>query len=128
MATIDAQVEANLGRSRTAVELIMSIPGIKNFWAGVNFLPACRGKFSRTRTAEWISVFDMRPSTLVDSTLVDFFCTFASKPCVRMHKRHILTSGEVNKRAGPSVELAQCSAQQMASRLCRARLSEGGAS
>jgi transposase len=33
MATIDAQVEANLGPFRTAVELIMSIPGIKNLSA-----------------------------------------------------------------------------------------------
>jgi transposase len=30
MATIDAQVEANVGPFRTAVELIVSIPGIKN--------------------------------------------------------------------------------------------------
>src|SRR5262249_36575375 len=35
MATIDAQVEANLGPFRTAVELIMSIPGIKNLSAQV---------------------------------------------------------------------------------------------
>jgi transposase len=35
MATIDAQVEANLGPFRTAVELIMSIPGIKNLSAHV---------------------------------------------------------------------------------------------
>jgi len=30
MATVDARMEANLGPFRTAVELIMSIPGIKN--------------------------------------------------------------------------------------------------
>jgi transposase len=35
MATIDAQVETNLGPFRTAVELIMSIPGIKNLGAHV---------------------------------------------------------------------------------------------
>jgi transposase len=35
MVTIDAQVEANLGPFRTAVELIMSIPGIKNLSAQV---------------------------------------------------------------------------------------------
>ena len=35
MARIDAQVEANLGPFRTAVELIMSIPGIKNLSAQV---------------------------------------------------------------------------------------------
>src|SRR6266700_7309897 len=35
MATIDAQVEANLGPFRTAVDLIMSIPGIKNLSAHV---------------------------------------------------------------------------------------------
>ena len=35
MATVDAQVEANLGPFRTAVELMMSIPGIKNFGANV---------------------------------------------------------------------------------------------
>jgi transposase len=35
MATIDAQVEANLEPFRTAVELIMSIPGIKNLSAHV---------------------------------------------------------------------------------------------
>ena len=35
MATIDAQVEDNLGPFRTAVELIMSIPGIKNLSAHV---------------------------------------------------------------------------------------------
>jgi transposase len=35
MATIDAQVEASLGPFRTAVELIMSIPGIKNLSAHV---------------------------------------------------------------------------------------------
>jgi transposase len=35
MATIDAQVEANIGPFRTAVELIMSIPGIKNLSAQV---------------------------------------------------------------------------------------------
>ena len=35
MATLDAQVEANLGPFRTAVELIMSIPGIKNLGAHV---------------------------------------------------------------------------------------------
>ena len=33
LATIDAQAEANLGPFRTAVELIMSIPGIKNLSA-----------------------------------------------------------------------------------------------
>jgi Transposase IS116/IS110/IS902 family len=33
--TVDAQVEANLGPFRTAVELIMSIPGIKNLSAHV---------------------------------------------------------------------------------------------
>ena len=33
MATVDAQVEANLAPFRTAVELIMSIPGIKNLSA-----------------------------------------------------------------------------------------------
>jgi transposase len=33
MATIDAQVEANLEPLRTAVELIMSIPGIENLSA-----------------------------------------------------------------------------------------------
>jgi hypothetical protein len=33
MATVDAQVEANLGPLRTAVDLIMSIPGIKNIGA-----------------------------------------------------------------------------------------------
>src|ERR1700739_1109488 len=33
IATIDTQVEANLGPFRTAVELIMSIPGIKNLSA-----------------------------------------------------------------------------------------------
>src|ERR1700726_3627948 len=33
MATLDTQVEANLGPFRTAVELIMSIPGIKNLGA-----------------------------------------------------------------------------------------------
>ena len=35
MATVDAQVEANLGPFRTAVELIMSTPGIKNLGAHV---------------------------------------------------------------------------------------------
>jgi transposase len=35
MATLDAQVEANLGPFRTAVDLIMSIPGIKNLSAHV---------------------------------------------------------------------------------------------
>ena len=35
MATIDAQVEANLGPFRTAVELITSIPGIKHLGAHV---------------------------------------------------------------------------------------------
>ena len=35
MATIDAQVETNLEPFRTAVELIMSIPGIKNLSAQV---------------------------------------------------------------------------------------------
>src|ERR1700730_11153838 len=35
MATVDAQVEANLGPFRTAVELIGSIPGIKNLGAHV---------------------------------------------------------------------------------------------
>jgi transposase len=35
MATLDAQVEANLGPFRTAVELIMSVPGIKNLGANV---------------------------------------------------------------------------------------------
>lgn len=35
MATIDVQVEANLGPFRTAVELIMSIPGIKSLSAQV---------------------------------------------------------------------------------------------
>src|SRR5467141_4386777 len=33
MATLDAQVEANLGPFRTAVDLIMSVPGIKNLGA-----------------------------------------------------------------------------------------------
>src|SRR6516225_2870481 len=33
MATVDAQVAANLGPFRTAVDLIMSIPGIKNLGA-----------------------------------------------------------------------------------------------
>ena len=35
MATIDTQVEANLGPFRTAVELLMSIPGIKSLGAHV---------------------------------------------------------------------------------------------
>jgi Transposase IS116/IS110/IS902 family len=35
MATIDAQVEANLGPFRSAVELIMSIPGIESLSAQV---------------------------------------------------------------------------------------------
>src|SRR5437588_4879626 len=35
MATLDARVEANLGPFRTAVDLIMSIPGIKNLSAHV---------------------------------------------------------------------------------------------
>ncbi len=35
MATVDAQVEANLGPFRTAVELMMSIPGLKNLGANV---------------------------------------------------------------------------------------------
>jgi transposase len=35
MTTVDAQVEANLGPFRTAVELITSIPGIKNLGAHV---------------------------------------------------------------------------------------------
>ena len=35
MATLDAQVEANLGPFRTAVDLIISIPGIKNLGAHV---------------------------------------------------------------------------------------------
>jgi transposase len=35
MAMIDAQVETNLGPFRTAVELITSIPGIKNVSAHV---------------------------------------------------------------------------------------------
>jgi transposase len=35
MATVDAQVEANLGPFRTAVDLIISIPGIKNLGAHV---------------------------------------------------------------------------------------------
>jgi transposase len=35
MATVDAQVEANLGPFRTAVELLMSIPGIKGLGAHV---------------------------------------------------------------------------------------------
>jgi transposase len=35
MATLDAQVEANLGPFRTAVDLVMSIPGIKNLGAHV---------------------------------------------------------------------------------------------
>ena len=35
MATVDAQVEANLGPFRTAVELLISIPGIKNLGAHV---------------------------------------------------------------------------------------------
>ena len=35
MATVDAQVEANLGPFRTAVELLMSIPGIKSLGAHV---------------------------------------------------------------------------------------------
>src|SRR5499433_765949 len=35
MATVDAQVEANFAPFRTAVELIMSIPGIKNLSAHV---------------------------------------------------------------------------------------------
>ena len=33
MATVDAQVEANLGPFRTAVDLLMSVPGIKNLGA-----------------------------------------------------------------------------------------------
>ena len=35
MATVDAQVQANLGPFRTAVDLILSIPGIKNLGAHV---------------------------------------------------------------------------------------------
>jgi transposase len=35
MATLDAQVEANLGPFRTAVDLVMSIPRIKNLGAHV---------------------------------------------------------------------------------------------
>ena len=35
MATVDAQVEANLGPFRTAVDLIVSVPGIKNLGAHV---------------------------------------------------------------------------------------------
>jgi len=35
MATLDARVEASLGPFRTAVDLIMSIPGIKNLSAHV---------------------------------------------------------------------------------------------
>ncbi len=35
MATLDAQVEASLGPFRTAVELIVSTPGIKNLGAHV---------------------------------------------------------------------------------------------
>jgi transposase len=35
MATIDAQVEDNLGPFRTPMELIMSIPGIKHLSAQV---------------------------------------------------------------------------------------------
>jgi transposase len=35
MATLDAQVEANLGPFPTAVDLVMSIPGIKNLGAHV---------------------------------------------------------------------------------------------
>jgi transposase len=35
MATLDAQVEANLGPFRTAVELITSVPGVKNLGAHV---------------------------------------------------------------------------------------------
>src|ERR1039457_3773348 len=35
MATLDAQVEANLGPFRTAVEQVMSTPGIKNLGAHV---------------------------------------------------------------------------------------------
>src|ERR1700726_4593374 len=35
MATLDTQVEANLGPFRTAVELVVSIPGIKNLSAQV---------------------------------------------------------------------------------------------
>src|ERR1700688_2728555 len=35
MATVDAQVEANIGPFRTAVDLITSIPGIKNLGAHV---------------------------------------------------------------------------------------------
>jgi transposase len=38
MATIDAQVQDNLGPFRTAVELIMSIPGIKSLSAHVHRL------------------------------------------------------------------------------------------
>jgi transposase len=35
MATVDAQVEENLGPFRTAVDLVMSVPGIKNLGAHV---------------------------------------------------------------------------------------------
>jgi transposase len=35
MATLDAQVERNLGPFRTAVDLVMSVPGIKNLGAHV---------------------------------------------------------------------------------------------
>jgi transposase len=35
MATVDAQVQANLGPFRTAVDLIVSIPGVKNLGAHV---------------------------------------------------------------------------------------------
>ena len=35
MATLDAQVEANLGPFRTAVELVTSVPGVKNLGAHV---------------------------------------------------------------------------------------------
>jgi transposase len=43
MATLDAQVEANLGPFRAAVELIGSIPGIKNL--GARVIPRYRREF-----------------------------------------------------------------------------------
>ena len=39
MATVDAQVEENIGPFRTAVDLIISIPGIKSLGAQVASCP-----------------------------------------------------------------------------------------
>jgi EAL domain-containing protein (putative c-di-GMP-specific phosphodiesterase class I) len=58
MATLDAQVEANLGPFRTAVELIMSIPGIKNL--GVELRQALAKDELEVWYQPWVNVVDRK--------------------------------------------------------------------